>query len=1509
MKIKSEIKRKIKTMLKRLACLALAIIFLSTSVVSPAYARSGNYGSSGSGTMTILGALQGVMVSGTWTGTIANAAGTVASMYMYNNYYNSYGKEVFSFNLGGTKVTITRGALAACIASTVACSVAGIASNGVKEGTTAVSKSIASSVVSSTTSSVVKSIVTAIVQVISDLIKNIAKMIAKKALTEVLKDQGMDPGIAQVIADTVVNFASSYIGYQIESMFDRNDENIFRDENGRLVYVDKEDSEKAKAMLDINNAQNEYAKAQAEYNQAVEGDNKDAIERSKAVLDARKSDLDAKVKAYNDVIVGNYAYQMGAINQRITNLEAKSEQLEQDAQNGDIHWADLSRTSRDLDDAYKAKADLERAQQKEMGYRGTAALSFIDSLTAGGAFNWSSLFGGLAKAGYLLASGYHDPSTHSADNRNASLSNAQKMAIAEGIGNAVSGVSGEYFNSGSISSGNTMRTLVGSAAGAATSILWAQFLHNNNLKSNSATELPRFLASAMLADWIGGDEVSFRDSMQAFAEQASLLNQENMEEYLHSFALGTDSIRSLDSINAGALKSVADSNFYNLPHMYQQRRENAARAEQAKMEQAAPAKSGTDDRNAEQIVDDLKRDMDKDLPQVDTAPKIEEEGAVEIPPENLLDQSIEQNIDKINQATGVTTNPPSLDESIDRNSQDLDRAMGFEPAKDKPATTVPVAKDQPVESKQPVAEQQSADSPVDRNAPVVIADSDSPKGSSKSWDDLVPPEIKVREAWSKVDGNYGPFRVMEKRTYTEYIASEDLEYGPVSEEYYNNNIFNKPVAKRSSTSNSAPNVSMLPANPVVAPTRTNTTVTTTPKTVTPTTTTATTSAPPNNASQGEDSGRAVTTSNTTTTADSGAQQTERTTVTNNDSVSSESLRPVATKASDETKPAVEPPKKRNIFEGKEPIKPQASDGPIDYAQAITQPELFDRVERFTQDIETGRATKKTTKAKAVITDNLAWTGIKETRLNTSLDKRPLTVGPYEMSPLEAEQLIENNPQLLKDHPELKGKRPYTLVTDPKTAPILLQAKLEESARMWQAKLRAANGGRDVNMSKDQLLTIIASTGYPFSPLTVEKALTEYIVAKTGGATSVYGKHYVIAPEGRYEVILPNGESRIIKDPGNATLAQVLSKELGVPVDKLPRALRIRDASGVSGRLKGASNSLGLTYDFDTVGLLRNENRGLDYVTEGSDLRTRAGEPKRAETIRSQGGLGAFVPTSKEVVENDPQSKLKPFNRGASLAYQLEQTGSDLSAPIADPNRPVVSGKPEPRGSYFGASRVTSDGVEYLHGGKDYPGRVGDFVTLMGTPAVNTGKAEVLDVGPLTRTVIGPSMPTGRISTNEVSYGSEAVLLRYDDNAYGTFGHIDADVKPGQVIPLKGTNGVPTVIGKLTLDSDQAGNVVRSGKGAMADVQQIHSTREIRNLSDLRDALSSGQAWYVDPTGNTTNTISVTTPVKPFPKPTPAKVETKPYIPVSGSAAHGRGQNNKTESSSSKGSSGSAILTQ
>ncbi|MFA5286844.1 MAG: hypothetical protein WC394_01050, partial [Candidatus Omnitrophota bacterium] len=95
--------------------LVLALLF---NVVSPAFAREGNYGDGNSFTGMLLGAYNGAsaLSTGSWTGMLVDVAVEYADLYYFCNNYSDYGKSLISFDIGGTQINISRGQMVRMVA-------------------------------------------------------------------------------------------------------------------------------------------------------------------------------------------------------------------------------------------------------------------------------------------------------------------------------------------------------------------------------------------------------------------------------------------------------------------------------------------------------------------------------------------------------------------------------------------------------------------------------------------------------------------------------------------------------------------------------------------------------------------------------------------------------------------------------------------------------------------------------------------------------------------------------------------------------------------------------------------------------------------------------------------------------------------------------------------------------------------------------------------------------------------------------------------------------------------------------------------------------------------------------------------------------------------------------------------------------------------------------------------------------------------------------------------------
>lgn len=133
--------KKRKTVAQRLMALVL-IVALVLSTFAPVYARSGNFGNASAFEQMISGMYSGAQGSSTqsWGDFAIDIAITVAvevaDMWYYTHYYSEYGKSLISFDIGGTRIDISRGQMFRMVASVAASTVAGaVSGRGISVGT------------------------------------------------------------------------------------------------------------------------------------------------------------------------------------------------------------------------------------------------------------------------------------------------------------------------------------------------------------------------------------------------------------------------------------------------------------------------------------------------------------------------------------------------------------------------------------------------------------------------------------------------------------------------------------------------------------------------------------------------------------------------------------------------------------------------------------------------------------------------------------------------------------------------------------------------------------------------------------------------------------------------------------------------------------------------------------------------------------------------------------------------------------------------------------------------------------------------------------------------------------------------------------------------------------------------------------------------------------------------------------------------------------------------------
>lgn len=209
--IKKSWKRKAKSAIALV--LVVALIF---AYIPPAYAREGNTGKSSTFTAMLLGAVNGAMASANFSVTgiaVQIAVGLVDLMYYYNDYSN-YNRAVFSINIGGTHINITRSQLVSMVASIAASTVAG-AANG-QSGSS----------------------------LLNSAVETVAETMVTTVITQILiKKCGWDPYLAQIVSALVGRAMSSFWPREKQSG-DKgsSDKEVSQEEKDRIQKIMKEDN-------------------------------------------------------------------------------------------------------------------------------------------------------------------------------------------------------------------------------------------------------------------------------------------------------------------------------------------------------------------------------------------------------------------------------------------------------------------------------------------------------------------------------------------------------------------------------------------------------------------------------------------------------------------------------------------------------------------------------------------------------------------------------------------------------------------------------------------------------------------------------------------------------------------------------------------------------------------------------------------------------------------------------------------------------------------------------------------------------------------------------------------------------------------------------------------------------------------------------------------------------------------------------------------------------------------
>ncbi|TRZ95628.1 hypothetical protein D4R78_03110 [bacterium] len=197
---------------QKLLVIFLCVIF-SLNIVSPAYARPGNYGNKEAwelwGLGLISGAITAIGVGLTGPiGAISSIASDLTGLIWYQTSYSTYGKEMFEV----FGVEITQGQFYSMVVGVGVSFIAGSISGLLKGGVTAVADmgtSVAASVATAAATSTVQSIIATIINVIVKIAKAIAKFIVAlaKAIVKYIVD------LIKGIVKSIVNFVKSIVRF------------------------------------------------------------------------------------------------------------------------------------------------------------------------------------------------------------------------------------------------------------------------------------------------------------------------------------------------------------------------------------------------------------------------------------------------------------------------------------------------------------------------------------------------------------------------------------------------------------------------------------------------------------------------------------------------------------------------------------------------------------------------------------------------------------------------------------------------------------------------------------------------------------------------------------------------------------------------------------------------------------------------------------------------------------------------------------------------------------------------------------------------------------------------------------------------------------------------------------------------------------------------------------------------------------------------------------------------
>jgi len=178
---------------KRLIALILIVTFPFTTI-SPVYAsRAGNFGESSAFSQTISGAYSGAQLSSdfgsnAFWGMAATVGVAAVDLWYYVNYYSDYGKTLISFDVGGTRVDISRGQMVRMVGSVAVNSMIGLARGGFMDPGAWVAS------------------------VAKEAVNQFVNLIVQETIRDVLvRKFGMDPNFAGIISGIAAQLLSNFI--------------------------------------------------------------------------------------------------------------------------------------------------------------------------------------------------------------------------------------------------------------------------------------------------------------------------------------------------------------------------------------------------------------------------------------------------------------------------------------------------------------------------------------------------------------------------------------------------------------------------------------------------------------------------------------------------------------------------------------------------------------------------------------------------------------------------------------------------------------------------------------------------------------------------------------------------------------------------------------------------------------------------------------------------------------------------------------------------------------------------------------------------------------------------------------------------------------------------------------------------------------------------------------------------------------------------------------------------